>query len=299
MRRMPSRIAREERGQAAVTDALYFLMVVTFLSIFMFGFASTYGNSVKDKISDEYSTTFATNALKTILYASTPRDAGRSVYDKGAEIDYLLAIIKEDYSDDTSIGPAERRVLGKTITSVMAPIADTKDYVFYITIPKQEQTNKNGQFVFLFFHTTNFEQDTSALQGKPVPPSYMIQRPGNPAHRDYFCAVLQKAGGAADYDSLAKRLSRLFANVGPVSQGSAQVKLVQENPTDRGAWFDFKAQADLAVWDAAWLGKTRDRDVGLLYGGENSETEINPDWECVDALAPPPSPPAAAPPIAP
>ncbi len=285
-------IAREQKGQAAVTDALYFLMVVTFLSIFMFGFANSYGNSVKDKISNEYSTTFATNALKTILYASTPRDSSKTIYDPEAEIDYLLAIIKEDYSDDTSLGPTERRVLGRTISSVMAPIADTKDYLFYMTIPKQEQTNKNGQFVFLFFHTTNFEIDSSALKGKSVPPSYLIQRPGNPVHRDYFCAVSQGAAGSADYANIAKRLARLFANVGPVSQGSAQVKLVQENPTDRGAWFDFKAQADLAMWDAAWLGKTRDRQVGLLYDEANSEGEIDIDWGCVDAGAPAP---AAAP----
>ena len=90
-----------QRGQAAVTDAIYFLIVVSFLSVFMFGFSNSYGNNVKEKIYNEYSTSFATSAMKTILYSSTPRDPKKSIYDsagKDDEIDYLLAMVKEDYS---------------------------------------------------------------------------------------------------------------------------------------------------------------------------------------------------------
>lgn len=262
-------VVRDQRGQAAVTDALYFLIVVTFLSIFMFGFANTYGNSVKEKISNEYSTTFATNALKTILYSSTPRDPGKTVYDRDAEIDYLLAVIKEDYSDDVELGKAQRKVLGKTISAVMRPIADTKDHIFSITIPKQDLTNKEGKFVFVFFHATNFEEVPGALEGKRLPRSYLVTRTGEPAHIDYFCAL-----GQTNYDDLTQRLSRLFANVGPTSQASGQVKLVQENPTEKGSWFDFKAQADLVAWDAVWLRETTDRPAALFSPAE---------WNCIKA----------------
>ena len=38
------------KGQAAVTDALYFLLLVTSLSVFLFGFANSYGNNIKEQI---------------------------------------------------------------------------------------------------------------------------------------------------------------------------------------------------------------------------------------------------------
>ncbi len=270
-----------EKGQAAVTDALYFLMVVTFLSIFMFGFANSYGNSIREKIGNEYSTSFATNALKTILYASTPREASKTVYDADAEIDYLLAVIKEDYSDDAVLGPTERKVLGRTVSAVMAPVADTKDYAFYVTIPPQEQTNKQGQFIFLYLHTTNFKVDASAFSSQKVPRYFVMASAGEPSHRDYFC-VVPAGQGDVDYSDLVKRLSRLFANIGPTAQASSQVKLVQE--TGKGSWFDFRAQADLVMWDATWLGATRDRQAGLFYGESNGPAEIDPAWSCEEVM---------------
>ncbi len=270
-----------EKGQAAVTDALYFLMIVTFLSIFLFGFANSYGNTIKEKISNEYSTTFTTNALKTILYASTPRDAAKTVYDNGAEIDYLLAAIKEDYSDDAAIGPTEQVVLGRTILSVMRPIADTKDYAFTISIRPQEQSNRLGSIAYIFFHTTNFETDSAALQGKALAKDYLIEKPGSPHHRDYLCSP--KDG---DYAVISKRLSRLFANIGPTAQSSAQIKLVKENP-GKGTWDDFRAQADLISWDASWLGQTRDRTAGLFYDTANRVQGIPPEWGCTELGAQP------------
>jgi len=235
-----------EKGQAAVTDALYFLMIVTFLSVFLFGFANSYGNSVKEQIGDEFNTTFATNALKTILYSSTPRDFQKSIYDEDAEIDSLLAIIKEDYSDDQKIDNIEKVVLGKTISSILSPIEDSIDYVFYITVPPQ-------QLVFFYFHTTNFVQEELDIPGR-----FVIFTPGDPPHINYFCGLNSEYIFDVDYtEFVEKRLARLLANVGPTSQASAQIKLVKVN--SRNDFSDFFAQADLIMWDASWLGETDDR----------------------------------------
>jgi len=251
-----------ENGQAAVTDALYFLMIVTFLSVFLFGFANSYGNSVKEQIGDEFNTTFATNALKTILYSSTPRDFQKSIYDEDAEIDSLLAIIKEDYSDDQKIDNIEKVVLGKTISSILSPIEDSIDYVFYITVPPQ-------QLVFFYFHTTNFEQINFKEGELPIPGRFVIFTPGEPPHINYFCGIPTLLNGgnvntedvfAVDYtEFVERRLARLLANVGPTSQASAQIKLVKVN--SRNDFSDFFAQADLIMWDASWLGETNDRSA--------------------------------------
>ena len=150
-----------QKGQAAVTDALYFLMIVTFLSIFLFGFANSYGNSVKQQINDELNVTFATNALKTILYSSTTRDPGASINDPDAEIDYLAAILKEDFADDQELSEPTRKVLGKTISRILSPIEDNLDYIFIITTAGNEAEKK---IVFMYVHTTNFVEEETSLK---------------------------------------------------------------------------------------------------------------------------------------
>ncbi|VVB99336.1 Uncharacterised protein [uncultured archaeon] len=263
------------RGQAAVTDAIYFLIVVSFLSIFLFSFANSYGNNVRDRISNEYSTTFATNALKTILYSSTPRDPSKGIYgpSQADEIDYLLALVKEDYADNADISPSTRVVLGKTVSAVMRPVADSKDYLFYITIPTSNGANQEGKFVYIFAHSTNFE--TSAFSSSM--PDYIVSmKTGNPSHRDYFCGVAT-GPNAPDYGTLLALLSRLFANVGPVSQASAQIKLVEEISQGSADRRNFRAQADLAVWDATWLGTTSDRAIELFDPGAWGCEEVN--WQ--------------------
>ena len=245
----------DSRAQAAVTDALYFLMIVTFLAIFLFGFANSYGTSIREQINDEFNTVFATNALKTVLYSSTPRDPGESIYDQDAEVDYLLAIIKEDYSDDQEIGPEERVVLGKTVRSIMSPVQDSKDYIFFITIPEQRH------FVYFYFHTTNFIKEGPFNPGRV----YFYGADAIEPHKDYFCALCPNCSSGDKlgvYEEIEPRMGRLLANVGPTSQASSALKLVLERPD--GTFGDFRAQADLVMWDAVWLGATDERTAALF-----------------------------------
>ena len=129
-------MALNNKGQAAVTDALYFLLIVTGVSILLFSFANSYGNTVREKITNNYNTTFSTDALKTILYSSTPRDPSKSLYADPAkiEVDPLLAFLKEDYSDDGSISCSAKKVLAKDIKEILSPIATNFDYAFFVSI---------------------------------------------------------------------------------------------------------------------------------------------------------------------
>src|SRR3989344_894102 len=180
-----------QKGQAAVTDALYFLMIVTFLSIFLFGFANSYGNSVKQQINDELNVTFATNALKTILYSSTTRDPGASINDPDAEIDYLAAILKEDFADDQELSEPTRKVLGKTISRILSPIEDNLDYIFIITTAGNEAEKK---IVFMYVHTTNFVEEEVPISGR----GYTIYRAGTPSHYNFFCAIGEESESTFD-----------------------------------------------------------------------------------------------------
>lgn len=274
-----------QKGQAAVTDALYFLMIVTFLSIFLFGFANSYGNSVKQQINDEFTVTFATNALKTILYTSTTRDPGASINDPDAEIDYLVAILKEDFADDQIISESTRKVLGKTISRILSPIEDNLDYIFIITTAGDGSVEK--EIVFMYVHTTNFVEEAVDIQGR----GYTIYHAGNPAegtpsHYNFFCAL---DSGAIDhsedstFESFFKdALTRLVSNIGSTSEASAKIKLSKISSS--GELDRVDAQADLIMWDALWLGTTDDRLEGLFY----AETPLTPlpSWNCSEPFDP-------------
>jgi hypothetical protein len=261
-----------QKGQAAVTDALYFLMIVTFLSIFLFGFGNTYGNSVRSGISDEADTSFVTNALKSILYSSTPRDTKQSISDPNVEIDSLLALIKEDYADDETIGSEEREVFAKTISSIMSPVQDTKDYILTLSIPPE--SGRSSKYIFVFIHTTNFLRERAFDKyGKLLPKSFAYYKPDEAKpHIDYFCGL-----NNSDFAQIHNNIKKLVANVGPTSQASASIKMIKH------ATFleKYNAQIDLIVWDATWLGKTDDVADGILYDSDPKSPYA--DWGCLEA----------------
>ncbi|MCR4368655.1 MAG: hypothetical protein NUV67_01985, partial [archaeon] len=214
--------------------------------------------------------------LKTILYTSTARDPDKTIYDEGAEIDYLLAIVKEDFADNPAnapvLGDTESRVLAKTIKSILSPIQDSVDYAFYIRVPNQEKV------VYFFIHATNFRAEQVPELGRNY---YAYQSttndpstPEDESHANYFCAI--PTATYEGYNGFMKRLDRLLVNVGPVSQAVSVVKLA-ENSNDKS----IDAQVDLKLWDATWLGETRSRNVGLFY--QTDPQDPLPEWSCVSA----------------
>lgn len=217
------------KGQAAVTDALYFLMIITGLCIFMFTFANSYGQTVSEQISRQYITDYSGSALKSVLYSSCPRHEGQSIYSKEAaagniEIDYLLALIKEDYADDKSLSDNTKNVLKDTVSSVMKPIADNYDYLFYI----HKTTPTGEEFAFAFLHRTTFER------GETGPGHAVEITPTGTGHKDSFCSPSIEA------------IDKLMIEVSNPAHSSTGILLMEE--VEKKSPESVQAQADLLLW---------------------------------------------------
>ena len=262
-----------QSGQAAITDALYFMLIVTGLCVFLFGFANTYGNNANQQFQSNYHSDFATDSMKTMLYSSIPRDVEQTLYDESsnAEIDYLLAYIKEDYSDDGSLSMETRTVLADNIGRILAPIKDNFDYMFIIRLPPP---SLNNEFIYIFFKKTNFvderEPNTRFPKYVPVrnnPGDNTDPSDGNPSTKDnavsYYLCGLGKQVEYSDLDNaLLLDISRV---VGSTNQVSSKVLLARSNEsgfeevnngdtsTPSSAFPDFKAQTFLTLWNATVL----------------------------------------------
>ncbi len=146
------------KGQAAVTDALFFLIVVMAISSFLLLFVTDYGQNLGGFISNRYKADFTTSALKTILYSNYPRDPDSMNLAGEPEVDYLMALVKEDYAvltteeagDDKHYKIDEYDVaLARQIREVMRPISDSHDYLFYINTKIDEREGEEIPFMFL------------------------------------------------------------------------------------------------------------------------------------------------------
>ncbi len=257
-------MALNSKGQAAVTDALYFLLIVTGVSILLFSFANSYGNTVREKITSNYNTTFSTDALKTILYSSTPRDPSKSLYDDPTriEVDHLLAFLKEDYSDDGSISCSAKKVLAKDIKEILSPIATNFDYAFFVSI-----TGVGEKYVYILLKAT----DTSTSGG---------------AVHYLFCGENPNEGVSSNarfsnYPDMQKALNNLLVSVGQTSAASSRLKLsrVDESGSiDTGS----NAEANLIIWSATCLlsqAECKEKDTAA---GVFEQKFLAPPWQCID-----------------
>lgn len=204
-------MALNNKGQAAITDALYFLVIVSSLSTFLFFFAANYGLTLQERVVTEYWQEYATSALETILYSSTPRISGYTL-ENAPEVDYILAAVKEDYADDSKINETSE-VLAQNISGIMQPIAGNFDYLFYIYLPD----TKKFAFVMLYTKEAPTITETAIQPGKAA---------------ILFC----------DPPTL-NDLERLIENVGTSAQSNARIQLVAEDEKSYPI-----AQANLALW---------------------------------------------------
>ncbi len=144
------------KGQAAVTDALFFLIIVMALVSFLFFFTSQYGRSVGEYATSKYGSDYATSALKTILYSSFPRD-GLELEDSH-EVDFIIVGIKEDYASDQNINYF-RKHLTSSISKVMDPVKNSFDYFFFIRVSEGEGRIFSYPYFFLSRREFSYEKD--------------------------------------------------------------------------------------------------------------------------------------------
>jgi len=150
------------RGQAALVDSLFFIAIVAALCTGLFYFAINYGSNSESLLYSFYSSDFATDSLKVMTYINVMRDgspvnatnAASSTILVNPEFDYLLALIKEDYAENTGKGKeavsiTTQTAIAQTIYSVLKPFDDSIDYVFYIS--KEGVRAGEAKFLVMIF----------------------------------------------------------------------------------------------------------------------------------------------------
>lgn len=161
---------KKRKGQAAITDALFFLLIIVTLAVLMFRYSSSYGERVDQSISDLYFKEYANSAMRTIFYTSIPLNYDLN-YHQGQETDYLMTSIKHDYYADQVIGAKDSDInslviadaagnadygdivkfnLYHMIKSIMQPL-NSYDYVFYMY-------DESENFIFFVLKLTNFKE---------------------------------------------------------------------------------------------------------------------------------------------
>lgn len=153
---------KSKNGQAAITDALFFLIIIVALSVLMFRYSSTYGNRIEQASSDLYYKEYTNSVLKTIFYVSAPLDFDLNL-EKTKQNDYLMALVKQDYYAHGKLGFSDINNLSNnnyldiakynlfhTIKATMRPL-ESQDYLFYIF------NNEDSNFLYFTIKNTNFE----------------------------------------------------------------------------------------------------------------------------------------------
>ncbi len=231
------------KGQAAVADAIYFLMVVGILSSLLFFFSTGHGTLVSQQLALEYRSEYATSALKTMLYSSTPRVLGTSLED-ATEVDFLLAAVKEDYADNGEFDVVKPAIVNN-VMAVMEPVADTFDYIYYIYIINTEE------FAFFMLYTSNFDLPKDTGSGSARTEVKGVER------AIYLCnpTTLNKA-------------DPLITGVGRLYQTGSRMQLVKIKPGQSG-YQDFDAHVNFAMWVSTDLP-----DVKPVPGSSNTSPNI-------------------------
>ncbi|MDD5148823.1 MAG: hypothetical protein PHH08_05160 [Candidatus ainarchaeum sp.] len=235
------------RGQAAISDALYFLMIVSALSVVLFMISVGYGNTVTDQIKRQFGSEYASSAFKTIFYSSTPRIEGQALEDT-LEVDYLLARIKEDFADDEKLN-STAGTLANTIVGIMEPVQANYDYAFYIYNSGSSNTvaTADAGLIFLMFSLHN-----NALAAPVGGKSYSA---------DQIIFICSPDSGLDKVHAL----ENLLTTVGSVSKSESWIRLIA--PKAGSATGDLEAaQVNFAMWTSTAISSKELSDLGCAAG---------------------------------
>jgi len=200
------------RGQAALMDSIFFLMIVSTICTTLFFFMVNYGGQVDKQVSSFYSRDFAADSLKVVSYINIVR-TGDSVFAAADnyEYDYLLAMMKEDYADKKEFSCETRKAAASTLQSVLKPFDDSIDYAFYLL--NESQT----EYLFLMFAVHECTDPAVCKQsGANVDLSEVVRR------RYYYCKPQNK-------DVLEKQV---FPYAGQVDSSVGKVTFTQPETRD-------------------------------------------------------------------
>lgn len=180
-------MALKQKGQAAVTDALFLLVIVVGISSLLYLFSSNYGFGTSAYLTSHYESDFATAAIKTILFTSVPHLAEADIKET-KEIDYLVTSVKQSYSAENS--PTGRYLDDETffrlrdrIRQVLKPMETSKDYLFYIM-----EVDQARRILYLYGYLTDFSA-TPVCKGERIREGVPDATLNLAKRTEYFCVV--------------------------------------------------------------------------------------------------------------
>lgn len=166
-----------KKGQAALFDSIFFLTIVASISAGLLFFTVNYGTQAQEQLTSFYSSDFCADALKIITYINVTRE-GESVssntisVNPNIELDYLLALIKEDYADKKEMSNRTKLALKNTLESALKPFEASIDYTYYL----YDEDAKKYLFLVFAIHDC-----TGGDCNNPVATNRVIER------EFYFC----------------------------------------------------------------------------------------------------------------
>ncbi len=135
-------LIKQIKGQAAMTDSLFFLTIIVALCVLLFNFSATYGERTDFAINNLYFKEYTNSSLKAIFYTDIPLNFTKDI--NSLETDYLITALKSDFLPDRKIGDSDINSLSNgnirdlskynlfyTIKSLMYPLPNY-DYLYYI-----------------------------------------------------------------------------------------------------------------------------------------------------------------------
>ncbi len=147
---------KKNKGQAAITDALFFLTIIVALSVLLFKFSASYGERIDVATSNLYFKEYTNSALKTIFYSEIPLSFDKEITNNTEEIDYLMTAIKSDYFSDKKIGFSEiNQMSNPDDTSKPLFDADIPKFQLYNTIKAVMHPMPNYDYLFYLNNTTD------------------------------------------------------------------------------------------------------------------------------------------------
>ncbi|GEM_PF-4794352 len=230
---MALKLIQDKKAQAAITDALYFLVITAALSAFLFSFSASFGEGLAVKVERQEIQQYTSSAIKTILYLTVPRN---SVAPNPAESDFLLAALKEDYFDDASFLQTSKS-LRTNINTAMTPLLPAYDYVFYFFVPD----NTSNPYPYFLFYKSNWEVvPLSAPSDSRLRADDRFVQIRDPGHKAYFCRPPNQAA-----------IDNLFFVLTNKARTTGRGKLLSRESASSNRILENRLEANLIVWPSS------------------------------------------------
>jgi len=244
----------DNRAQAALTDSLFFLAIVAAITAMLFFYMTSYGNNMNTQLDAFYTKDFAADSLKVITYVNVLRDGTElqkhidgDYAPDAPQFDYLLTLMKEDYSDTQKFSPETVSAIALTLNSVLQPFSSV-DYSFYLL----SESENEFLFLMLSVHTGTLTID-------------------DPDNKKYDFSNVQRVFYSCEpinQDVLSKHIN---SYVGQIDQSKGKISFLDPDVTDSlGRPFII----GLDVWISKDLPVIRDLEAKTTPAGQDFSCSV-------------------------